>query len=57
MPMRFFMGCCGFMLLSQWLECCYPCALAALSSGVGWMNQEGSGRSGMGSSSEPSISC
>ena len=50
------MGCCGFMMLQQWLECCYPCALAALSSGVGWMNQEGSGRSGMGSSSEPLIS-
>eukprot|EP00913_Durusdinium_trenchii_P019427 g18265.t1 len=46
---QFFLGCCGCFLLGDALDCCAPCALAALTSGLGFLNQEGSGRSGMGS--------
>jgi len=46
---QFFVGCCGCCILGQALDCFAPCALAALTTGLGWMNQEGGGRSGMGS--------
>lgn len=46
---QFFLGCCGCCLLGEALGWCSPCVMAALTSGLGWLNHEGGGRSGMGS--------
>eukprot|EP00931_Biecheleriopsis_adriatica_P025676 TRINITY_DN15698_c0_g1_i2.p1 TRINITY_DN15698_c0_g1~~TRINITY_DN15698_c0_g1_i2.p1 ORF type:complete len:305 (+),score=45.89 TRINITY_DN15698_c0_g1_i2:103-1017(+) len=43
---QFFVGCCGFCLLTDAASCCYPCALAVLTGGIAFLDSGSGGKLG-----------